>query len=65
MFAKIKIMKRLYRNMNESKIAGVCSGLGDYFGKDPVIFRLILLLSFFVAGPFFYIIAWIIVPVKE
>jgi len=65
MFAKIRIMKRLYRNMNESKIAGVCSGLGDYFEKDPVIFRLILLLSFLVAGPFLYIIAWIIVPVKE
>ena len=35
--------------MNESKIAGVCSGMGDYFEKDPVVFRLLLLLSFFVA----------------
>ena len=58
-------MKRLYRNKNEAKIAGVCSGMGDYFGKDPVIFRLILLLSCFVAGPFFYIIAWLIIPVKN
>lgn len=58
-------MKKLYRNKDESKIAGVCSGLGDYYEKDPVIFRLIMLLSFFVAGPFFYILAWIVIPAKK
>ena len=58
-------MKRLYRSKNEVKIAGVCSGIGDYFEKDPVIFRLLFLLSFFLAGPLLYIIAWIIIPVKK
>ena len=58
-------MKRLYRSKNEVKIAGVCSGMGDYFEKDPVIFRLLFLLSFFLAGPLLYIIAWIIIPVKK
>ena len=37
-------MKRLYRSQNEVKIAGICSGMGDYFEKDPVIFRLLFLL---------------------
>tara|TARA_B100000902_G_C27234977_1_gene876878 strand:+ start:218 stop:403 length:186 start_codon:yes stop_codon:yes gene_type:complete len=58
-------MKRLYRSINEVKIAGVCSGMGDYFKKDPVIFRLLFLLTFFVAGPLVYIIAWIIIPREQ
>jgi len=40
-------MKRLYRSKDEVKIAGICSGMGDYFEKDPVIFRLLFLLSFY------------------
>ena len=58
-------MKRLYRSKKEVKIAGVCSGMGDYFEKDPVIFRLLFLISFFLAGPFLYIIAWIIIPTED
>jgi phage shock protein C len=58
-------MKRLYRNTEEGKIAGVCSGLGDYFELDPVVFRLLMLLSLFIAGPFFYLIACIVIPAKK
>jgi phage shock protein PspC (stress-responsive transcriptional regulator) len=58
-------MNRLYRNTQEGKIAGVCSGLGDYFELDPVVFRLLMLLSLFIAGPFFYIIAWIVMPSQK
>jgi phage shock protein C len=58
-------MKRLYRNTEEGKIAGVYSGLGDYFELDPVICRLFMLLSLFIAGPFFYIIAWIVMPIQK
>jgi|TARA_B110000091_G_C13525207_1_gene354049 phage shock protein C len=58
-------MKRLYRNTEEGKIAGVCSGFGDHFDLDPVICRLLMLLSLFIAGPFFYIIAWIVIPAKK
>jgi len=32
--------KRLYRNPNDRVIAGVCGGLGAYFHKDPLWFRL-------------------------
>jgi phage shock protein PspC (stress-responsive transcriptional regulator) len=28
-------------------IAGVCAGLGEYFGIDPTIVRLLFLLAFF------------------
>jgi phage shock protein PspC (stress-responsive transcriptional regulator) len=58
-------MKRLYRNTEEGKIAGVCSGLGDYFELDPVVCRLMMLLSLFIAGPLFYIIAWIVIPIQK
>ena len=60
------IMKRLYRNKKESKIAGVCLGISDYFKVDPVIIRLIFLITFFCGvGPIAYIICWIIMPIKE
>ena len=58
--------KRIYRNKQDSKIAGVCSGMGDYLNIDPVIIRLIFLATFFLgAGPIIYIIAWIIIPISE
>jgi phage shock protein PspC (stress-responsive transcriptional regulator) len=31
-------------------IAGVCGGLGEYFGIDPVIFRIIFAVVIFVYG---------------
>jgi phage shock protein C len=57
-------MKRLYRNTQEKKIAGICSGLGDYFDIDPVIIRLIFLFALLCGGTgiLIYIIAWFIVP---
>ena len=57
-------MKRLYRNKKDSKIAGVCSGIGDYFEIDPVIVRLIFLGALFLGGAGLpvYLIAWFIVP---
>ena len=59
-------MKKLYRNKNSSKIAGVCLGISDYFKIDPVIIRLIFLITFFLgAGPIVYIICWIVMPLKR
>lgn len=56
-------MKRLYRNTKEAKIAGVCAGLANYFDIDPVIIRLLFILSIFWGGGIIaYIIAWFIVP---
>lgn len=60
-------MKRLYRSMQERKIAGVCGGLGDYFDLDPVFFRLVFLLSILVGGlgVLAYLVMWIMVPEQE
>ena len=57
-------MKILYRNTSDGKIAGVCSGIGDYFEIDPVIIRLIFLSALFLGGVGIpvYLIAWFIVP---
>ena len=35
----VKPVKKLYRDMENSKLAGVCGGLAAYFNTDPVIFR--------------------------
>lgn len=56
--------KKLYRSIKDRRIAGVCGGLGEYFGTDPVLIRLAAVISFvcFGAGLLAYIIAWIIMP---
>ena len=36
--------KRLYRSRTNRIICGVCGGVGEYFGVDPTIIRLLLIL---------------------
>ncbi|MFH0936371.1 MAG: PspC domain-containing protein [Candidatus Woesearchaeota archaeon] len=57
-------MKRLYRSGKDKIIAGVCGGIAEYFNIDPVIIRILLILSIFLwgFGVLFYLIAWIIIP---
>ena len=46
-------------------IAGVCGGLGAFFGLSPLWFRLVFILLFLPGGlPGFlpYVVLWIIVP---
>jgi phage shock protein C len=56
---------RLMRSRSDRMIAGVCGGLGHYFGIDPVIVRLIFLvltvLTMFVP-PLLYVVLWFIMP---
>jgi phage shock protein C len=59
--------KLLTRSSTDSKIAGVCGGLGEYFGVDATIVRLIWLALSVVPGGilggiFAYILAWIVIP---
>ena len=59
-------MKRLYRDKTDYKIAGICSGLGEYLNIDPVIIRLVFLFGLFLGGGILvYIIAWFVIPIKE
>lgn len=41
--------RRLFRVMKERMIAGVCSGLGYYFKVDPVLVRILFIISVFVS----------------
>lgn len=56
--------KRLYRDENDKILGGVCSGLANYFGLDPVLVRIIFLIIglAFGTGILAYIILWIAVP---
>ena len=57
-------MKQLYKSNTNKKVAGVCGGIGEYFGIDPTIVRLgFVALSLLAGGGLaVYIIAAIIMP---
>ena len=59
-----KSEKRLFRDTENGTIAGVCSGIANFFNIDVVIIRAIFVIFFLFAGFGFplYIILWIIVP---
>ena len=56
--------KKLYRDKDRGTIAGVCTGLGHYFGIDAVWLKILFLILFFGFGAGFltYIILWIAMP---
>ncbi len=56
--------KRLYRSVADSKLGGVCGGMGEYFKIDPTFIRIIAILLIFAdgVGILAYIVAWIIMP---
>ena len=60
-------MKQLYKSNTNKKVAGVCGGIGEYFGIDPTIVRLgFVALSLLAGGGLaVYIIAAIIMPERE
>jgi len=59
-------MKRLYRSRTNTVLGGVCSGLGQYFGIDPTLVRLVfVLLALSGTGILAYLILWIIIPVED
>src|ERR687888_200693 len=56
--------RRLKRSRDDRLIAGVCGGLGRYFGIDPVIFRVAAVALILVggAGVLLYLAAIFLVP---
>ncbi|MEE1947047.1 PspC domain-containing protein [Pedobacter sp. KR3-3] len=56
--------KKLYRDMDDAMIAGVCSGLGHYMNIEARWIRLVAFLSIFIggAGILAYLILWIAIP---
>ena len=59
--------KRLYRSDTNKVVAGVCGGLGEYFGIDPTLVRVILVVAMFAFGTglLAYIIAWLVMPSRR
>lgn len=56
---------KLRRSSQNRIIAGVCGGLGEFFGINPIWFRLAFLLALLpggVPGILIYILCWIIIP---
>lgn len=59
-------MRRLYRRKEDSVIAGVCGGLGDYLELDPVLVRLLFIFFAIFSGLAIvvYIFLWLFVPCR-
>lgn len=59
-------VKKLTRSKNNALIGGVCAGLANYFGWDPVLVRLLYVVvsiaSVAFPGILVYIILWVIMP---
>src|SRR5436309_109070 len=54
---------RLTRSETDKRIAGVCGGLGEYFGIDPILVRVaFVLLALMGPGVIAYIVLWIVMP---
>ena len=58
--------KRFYRSRNDSVLAGVCGGLAERFGWDPLLVRILtVLLTIFMMGPvaiIAYIVTCLVTP---
>jgi phage shock protein PspC (stress-responsive transcriptional regulator) len=57
--------RKLYRSRKQRMLAGVAGGLGEYFGIDPTLVRLIWVVAGLFGGPLAlvaYFIFMIVVP---
>lgn len=57
--------KQLIRPREGRMVAGVCAGIGDYFGVDATLVRVVfaaLTIFSIGAGALVYVIAWAVVP---
>jgi len=57
--------KSLFRDPDDRVFGGVCAGLGAYFDVDPLVFRIIAVvttLMSIVVTPIIYIVLWIAMP---
>ena len=65
-YSKAERPGRFYRSRRNKMIDGVCGGLSEYLGIDPLLVRILWFLSVFVdgLGIIAYILAMIFVPVN-
>lgn len=62
--AETNDQKGLFRDMDNAMLGGVCSGLAQYFGVDPIVIRIVFVLFaiFGGSGLLLYIILLILIP---
>ena len=62
-----KPVRKLFRDPDDKKIAGVCSGLALFLGIDVVLVRILFLIALICgsAGFWIYVIVWIAAPVAN
>ena len=58
------MQKKLYRSVNDRKIAGVCGGLAKYLNIDPTVVRVLwaVISLFAFVGVVAYIVCAVIIP---
>jgi phage shock protein C len=58
--------KRLERDQERALVAGVITGLANYFDQDPILFRVaaitFLILTGIFPGLLIYLLAWLLIP---
>jgi len=58
----------LRRSRRHRLIGGVCGGLAEWWGKDPMLVRLLFVLVGalpFLSGILVYLVLWIVIPAEE
>lgn len=59
-----RVYPKLYRDVDDRILGGICTGMGHYWKVDPVLFRLVffLLTLWGGLGVLIYIVLWVVVP---
>lgn len=60
-----QVSRALRRSRSNRVFAGVCGGLGEFFGINPTWFRLGFMIAFLpggVPGVLLYLLMWLIIP---
>jgi len=60
----LPVDRKLYRSLRNKKIGGICGGVGEYLGVDPVVVRIItivLAIPFWYFIPPLYLLFWIFI----
>lgn len=57
-------MKQFYLSSTDKKIGGVCGGLAEYFGIDPLIVRVVVFALIWcgTVGLWVYLLIWLLAP---
>ena len=61
--------RKLEREQEKAVVAGVLSGLANYFEQAPVLFRIAAVVFLVLTGGFpgllLYLVAWVIMPMRR